>query len=479
MRVLAFAAILLLAGCAQPAAPGPSSSTPGSGLAFEPALRLPGDQLAAEPNVATAAGGKVWVIAVGSVVSQPNYAHGELSLWRSDDSGASYKTLRAPQGQDKNASFCSCDTDVDVGPDGTVYITDFWVTSAPDPTGTGVVPGHNGFVTEASHDGGASWDPGNFVTVARPAANDRQYIVAGRDPGEAYLAFARGGLPLPVGLPVSAPDDGLLLSRTTDSGRTWVPLGTVHPNSAQSGSFIARPRVAPDGTFYYPWVESPNADPWNGTATVVVAASRDHGQTFTPHTVATIPTGVGGLWPMQMDVGPDGTLHAAWMQRTPGGGSTLWYSASRDGAATWSAPRQVGWTNGTALLPWIAAAGPGRAVIAFYGTPAAVSPEQAPADTRWDAWALVVTTNGTTPGEPVRASPFPVKVGTFCPRGADCPQDRELLDYPGIAWRDGWVHVAFAVSAIKAPQPSTEPGDEVRGGHSTNAHLWMARAKLD
>jgi hypothetical protein len=253
----------------------------------------------------------------------------------------------------------------------------------------------------------------------------------------------------------------------------------VHANGG-ANSFIARPRVDANGTLYYPWAESPNADPWNGTAKALVAVSKDHGQSFQAHAVATIPNGVGGLWPFQIDVGSDGTIHAAWMQRTPGGGSTLWYSASRDGAPTWSAPRQVGWAHGTALLPWIAAAGPGRAVIAFYGNESAVAPEAAPAQTEWRAYALVVEANATQPGTPVAVAPFPVKVGAFCPRGADCPKDRELLDYPGVAWREGWVHVAFAVSAIKAPQPSTgEPGDEVRGGHSTNAHLWMARAKLD
>src|SRR5690348_5683406 len=101
MRLLvALAAVLLLAGCAQTGSPARPAPGAPAGFAFEPAIKLPGDQLAAEPNLATAPGGKVWVIAVGSVVSQPNYARGELSLWRSDDAGATYKTLRASEGQD-------------------------------------------------------------------------------------------------------------------------------------------------------------------------------------------------------------------------------------------------------------------------------------------------------------------------------------------------------------------------------------------
>jgi hypothetical protein len=41
----------------------------------------------------------------------------------------------------------------------------------------------------------------------------------------------------------------------------------------------------------------------------------------------------------------------------------------------------------------------------------------------------------------------PVKVGAMCPRGAACPADRELLDYPSLAYGpDGALHVAFATS---------------------------------
>jgi hypothetical protein len=261
-----------------------------------------------------------------------------------------------------------------------------------------------------------------------------------------------------------------------------------HQNGADRFGFIARPTVAPDATLYYPWVDGPNADPWNGTASVVVGVSRDRGQTFETHEVAPIPNGTGGLWPLEASVGPDGTLHLVWMERGAGVGSVLWYSASHDGGATYDPPRLVGWPNGTAFLPWIAHAGPGRAVIAFYGAPEAVYPEGASEGQRWDAWALAVGGNGSS--EPARVSPWPVKVGTFCPRGAACPQDRELLDYPAVTWRDGWVHVAFAASLLDegagppgARSSSTDPAgdgerDEVRGGHSTNAHIYMARAPL-
>lgn len=470
--------VLLLAGCVQtPQAPPTPRGAAGSALAFDAPLKLPGDRLGAEPNIATGPDGHVWVIAVGSVLADPqqNLAQGAVNLWHSGDAGKTWERQRDPGAQDKNGTFCSCDTDVDLGPDGVLYITDFWVSRAG-----------NGFNVEASRDDGRSWEPPNFVTVLSPGTNDRQYVIAGRDAGEVYLAYAGGGVPVPGPSPLPLPlpgQGGLMLWRSTDHGRTLVPVAT-----ASQDGFIARPRVGPDSTVYYPWVETePGApDPWNASARVVVAVSGDRGQTFQRHDVAGVPNGQGGLWSMQMDVGPDGVLHAVWMERVPGGGSVLHYARSADKGASWSAPRVVGWPDGTALLPWISHAGEGRAVVVFYGTPAAVEALAAPPDTRWDAWALVVDGNGSS--APSRVSPWPVKVGTFCPRGAACPQDRELLDYAAIAWRDGWVHVAFAASTLDEgagppqglalPDVPLPPREEPRGGHSTNAFVWAARAPL-
>lgn len=465
---------LVLAGCA--AAPVPPGLA--TALHFAPPMELPGSALSAEPNFAAGPDGNLWLIGVGSVVRDPNVARGEVSLWHSGDFGANWEVLREPANQDasKQAPFCSCDTDVDYAQDGTLYITDFWVTQ-----------GGNGFVVEASHDGGRTWDPGNFVTTQSvPAGNDRQYIAAGLDPGEVFLSFNGGGLggvvpaPLPVplpGLPVSG--GGLQLWRSTDSGRVFQLVATPYEGG---GAFIAKLRVGPDGTLYYPWVEvDPGAsDGWTAPGTVVVATSTDHGSTFERHEVAAIPNGVGGLWPLEVDVGPDNVAHAVWMERGADWvGSQLWYGSSRDGAATWSAPVRVGWTSGTAVLPWVAHAGAGRAVVAFYGNDTALVPLEAPEDARWYAWALTIDAATGASTQPVQVAPWPVKVGTFCPQGASCPEDRELLDYPAVIWRDGWANVAFAVSTLdEGAGPPRAAAEEPRGGHSTAAKVWAGRAAL-
>lgn len=440
---------------------------------FQDVARVPGDQVAAEPNFAKGPQG-LYLIAPGSLVSQPNVVEAQVSLWDSAD-GSAWLPVRTPSPRDANGTFCSCDADVEVGPDGTVYITDFWVTDNA-----------NGFVVQSSHDAGRTWSKASLLPITRPTENDRQYLVAGHLPGEVYLAYARAfSLPAPPG-PAPTPtvpglvglsDAGLHLLRSTDGGTTFTTLPQVFRESDATGEFIAKPRVGPDDTLFYPWVEAPSSDLWNGTATAVVAVSHDQGVTFDKRTVTAIPGGVGGLWPFQIDVDPAGNLLATWMERQPSAGSLLYFSSSRDQGLTWTPPLRI--ANGTALLPWIAAAGPGRAVIAYYGSPHAVDPLHAPSNERWDAWVVVVDRGMAQP--PIQVSPFPVKVGRFCPRGAACDADRELLDYPAVVWKDGWAHVAFSVSILDAGAgPAARPPvvGHPEGAHATAGHLWTARARL-
>jgi hypothetical protein len=461
---------LLAAGCIGSDGPATPPAA-GAALRFQDIARVPGEQVAAEPNFAVGPHG-LFLVAPGSLVSQADVLDSQVSLWGSGPDGGLWLPLRTPSPRDPNGTFCSCDADVEVGRDGTVYITDFWVTSNA-----------NGFVVQSSPDQGSTWSRGTFLTVDRPKDNDRQYLAAGKEAGEVYLAYARG-LTFPAQAPSSLfppgvlqhTDAGLHLLRSIDGGATFVPLPQVYHETDQRFAYIAKPRTGPDGTLYYPWVESPQSDPWNGTATAVVAVSTDHGLTFTRHDVAAIPNGVGGLWPFEIDVAPDGTLMAAWMERASPRGSDLHYSESHDQGSSWSAPIQV--AGGTSLLPWVSNAGDGRALVAYYGSPNPVDPLLAPAGERWDAWAVLVD-HGVAQA-PVRVSPFPVKVGRFCPRGAACDADRELLDYPAVAWSDGWAQVAFSVSTLDRGAGPSPPavGGHPEGAHATAGHLWTARARL-
>lgn len=442
---------------------------PSPTLAFQDVVQLPGDQVGAEPNLVAGPDGEVWVVAPGSSVEGANVHRSEVSLWYSADAGAAWESLRTPAPRDPDGAFCSCDADIDLGPDGQLYLTDFWVS-----------PGLNGFVVEASTDGGRTWGPGNFMTVTNPVANDRQYITAGDEPGEVYLSYARGtAVPAPpTGTPLGLFTGGLHLLRSTDGGTTFGELAKPYEPDPGTFAFIGKMRQAPNGDLLFPWAEI-TGDAWNASASMVVARSSDDGVTWEEVVAGTAPNGVGGLWPLAADVGPDGMVHVAWMEQGPdNNGSAILYTWSQDGGESYATPRVVSWTSGgTAFLPWIAHAGDARAILTWYGAPETVVPTKAPADQPWDAWATVAGPD--EPGtEPSRISPFPVKVGRFCPRGAACGADRELLDYGAIGWRDGWVHAAFAVSILDEGAGPDQRSDEPTGGHSTAAHVWYARARL-
>jgi hypothetical protein len=140
-----------------------------------------------------------------------------------------------------------------------------------------------------------------------------------------------------------------------------------------------------------------------------------------------------------------GTLYAAWAART-GETMTLFLSESRDEGLTWTGPLALR-AEGLNFLPWVAARGDGQVAVAWYGGNATGNPEDAPEDAAW--FTYVAERKG--PGEPfslgAASGAAPVKVGPMCPKGAACTGNREILDYPSLAYdAQGGIHVAFATS---------------------------------
>lgn len=486
-----FIGVLLLAGCTSNEDPAdPSTPSLPNTLTFQTPLRLPSAHVSAEPNVIVGSDG-IYVIGVGSLVKNPNVEESQAPLWVSRDNGVTYAALKTVEGGDPNSTYCSCDADVAQGPDGVVYVTDFWVTryTGPalpdDPTGLFGTP--TGFVVQASTDGGRTFGAGNFLVQTDVRGNDRQYLTAGDTAGELFLTYARGA---DLGTADrDSPDNGLFILRSTDAGRTfgapiraWTP-----PDDGTRFAFIAKHRIDADGTVFFPYVEYRASDPWNGTATGFVAVSKDEGATFTPRKIADIQNGVGGLWPMQAALDGAGRIYATYMERGPSGiGSRLYLAWSSDEGATFSKPIAVTPETQTAVLPWIDVSSGGRVAIGYYGAEGRHYAFDAPDETKWSAYAVIVDNATGTPDitPPIPASPWPVKVGRFCPMGAACPRDRELLDYPGIAiTRDGgWVHLVFASSILDAGAgPQAAAGSTrgtVTGGHDTAAFLYASRLQL-
>lgn len=456
-RLAALTTLALLAGCTAPTTEVDPAAAALPRLAFGPTLAMDQPTSGAEPNLAVAPDGTLWITAVAGAQERPNHETGAAWLWRSTDGGASWETLREPARDTPLGSipgtrrpFGSSDADVTTSPDGYVYYSDWWNWGAPltwpvaPPVLLPVSPfvRYGNYLVERSADRGATWESTPVTTLDSFGGIDRQWLVAGPD-GWVGLFYAYFHGPNP-----SRPGDvrglegasSIQAVYSTDHGETWTKPAPVVENDASGFSQIAHPRLTSDGLLWMPhgWM---GGDSWTSPSEVRVALSDDLGATWRQVKVADVPEGFDNLWAVQGDHTPEGTLHVAWGART-GETMTLFHASSADDGETWSAPDAVR-AEGLNFLPWVAA-GPDGVALMWYGSDATGDPVEAPEGTAW--WPYVATReNGAW--ALARASAMPVKTGPMCPRGAACPGERELLDYPSLAYGpDGGLHVAYATS---------------------------------
>ncbi|HEX2021303.1 MAG TPA: sialidase family protein [Candidatus Thermoplasmatota archaeon] len=459
---------LTLAGCVSPAADVDPASD--GGLlpeGFAPPVAMTQPTGGAEPNVAVAPDGTLWITAVAGSQERPNHEQGAAWLWRSTDDGATWETLRAPQRDTPLGSvpgtrrpFGSSDADVVASADGWIYYSDWWNWGSPvcPPVGGGLVPlpaspcsRYGSYLVERSSDGGNTWESASVTTLDSVGGMDRQWLVAGPD-GFVGLFYAYFHGPNPARAQGAADDlegrSSIQAVYSRDHGATWTEPATVVETAPGESAFnqIGHPRVSPDGTLWMPhaWTKITD-DYWHDPSEVRVAVSSDMGATWEVRKVADVPEGFDNLWAVQGDVDARGVMHVAWGART-GENMTVFHAMSADDGATWSEPIALS-AGGLHFLPWVAATGDGDVAVAFYGSNATGVPDEAPEETEWFAWvARRQGDNGTFVLEKAQADP--VKVGPMCPRGGDCqPALRDLLDYPSVAFGpDGALHVAYAVS---------------------------------
>jgi hypothetical protein len=230
---------------------------------------------------------------------------------------------------------------------------------------------NDGCAVNASFDGGRTWTrtlPRGFIPGITRFTDDP--LVAGTgaydfggDPavafgpdGTAYFAcFGYQATP-PYGV-------ALLLSRSTDGGRSWTPGGArpLTLVSAFTGDGHARGgtgqfpdheaiHVARDGTIYVTWAQ------FNGNGShspVYVATSRDGGASFGAPVKVTSGS-VRSDQDQRVVTDPaTGTAYLTFDNSVQGGkGTAMFVSASRDRGATWSAPvRFATFQNPVCLFP--------------------------------------------------------------------------------------------------------------------------------
>lgn len=223
---------------------------------------------------------------------------------------------------------------------------------------------NDGCGMNASFDGGKSWTPAlpnGFLPGVTRYTNDPNVpgtgaYDAGGDPG---LAFGPDGTAYYVcqAFNFTPPYQiALLLSRSTDGGRTWLDgathkltqVSTWNGNGKSKGSsgqfpdhesiYIDRSPSSPFyGSLYVTWVQ------FDGQthSPVNVAVSRDGGRSFSTPVQVTSAT-VRNNQDARLTSAPNGTLYLTFDNGVQGGkGTVIYVSMSSDGGLTWTAPSLV------------------------------------------------------------------------------------------------------------------------------------------
>ncbi|GAC1611966.1 MAG: hypothetical protein NVS3B26_30150 [Mycobacteriales bacterium] len=346
---------------------------------------------ASEPGVNVAKDGTIYVNAPDGLLST---LPGSPSLvWRSDNGGASFSQLPAslkanlPGGGDSN---------ITVGPDGTLSETDLWLGSS---------------TVSVSTDKGQTWTAQPLQGIV---AQDRQWVAA-TSGGRVYHVTHQ----IPT---------GLYVSRSLDSGLTY-PQHVLAATPLDQTGCVCPPGnlIAEDGGLLADKVGVVFATSDGG---VGFARSTNGGLTFTvtrpgPASVAT----TNGAFPVVADAG-GGKLTAVW-NAVQGNTSSVMLAQSPDFGATWSQPLTLV-SGGANVYPWVAAQG-SKLAVSLYHSPVAGTPDGVPASAQWFESYLESTDGGVTFGALTTADPTVAKSGPICTGGINCSSGRELGDFQTVA----------------------------------------------
>lgn len=187
---------------------------------------------------------------------------------------------------------------------------------------------------------------------------------------------------------------------SVDGGITYGPAVPIY-NLLQCGGLHGHVKVGPDGTVYVP--NAVCSGPINANENAVVV-SEDNGTTWT---VRTVPGTAGNGSDPSVAVDEAGRLYLGFSD----GDKTPSVAVSDDKGKSWLHVYDVGGQAGikAALFPAMVAGGPGRAAMAFYGSPVEGSGTDFSNPGRWylyvahtyDGGASWITVNAT-PNDPIQ-----------------------------------------------------------------------------
>ena len=292
---------------------------------------------------------------------------GGIGFSRSTDGGNTWSSpLTLPGGA--GSAYRFWDPAITVAQNGTVYAS--FMTEKN---------GQSYPVVDASFDHGASFpQTTSLIPPDRKNWGDRDFIAVGPD-GSVYVTWDYA--PTTSTLTTVCASNGscgyttgelnVVIQKSTDGGRTFGPMVDVSPGYPISGGDSAPLVVEPNGTIDVLYQDYPtNASTFAlSPGNEYFTSSRDGGDTWSAPVEVGASGGTMSLqeWWIDGAIGIDsaGNLYATW--DTQGSSSdTGWLSYSTDHGASWSAPIQV--PADTANVPHIvesAGAGPGVAYVGW------------------------------------------------------------------------------------------------------------------
>lgn len=423
------AMIFLLAACLGDT---PKSPVDGAGDALGvPLLGVPvavsQEAPGAEPVIAVLSDGTIFIEGIGS---NPGAARNVVNkVWRSRDDGRTWQDVTPPAlGQEQ-----SFDGFLAVGNGDRVYAVNVAGTT---------------FELFRSDDKGQTWVPLQPPRI--PLLMHRNWVVP---VGDSTIHVVMEALPPSFLVPpaTDTPNEGLWYLRSDDRGETWTVPVQIDPvvNFAGQGNLAID---ASGQRLYVPRYED-DADPaLYESGHWYLIHSDDGGHTWDRREMFDLDGELASaVMPLAFDEA--GTLFFAWSQ-LDNGTSTLFLSTSKDHGATWSPRWPVAPGRGAQSMVWIDAYRTDELALVWYASDANGSAVKVDAPWHVD-FAWVTNASGPDARTHVsRATIAPVHEGNICAKGPACMpgEDRRLLDYPWVdIGPDGRAHTAFASTQWSRP----------------------------
>ncbi|MCC6318413.1 MAG: exo-alpha-sialidase [Gemmatimonadaceae bacterium] len=280
----------------------------------------------------------------------------------------------------------------------------------------------------SSHDGGATWSAPATVTGDSVLGSRNFHAMHAAADGTIYVAWLESR---------DNRRSGTFITRSTDGGATWSQA--VRADSTESCP-CCRTAIASatDGTLYLAWR---TVMPGN-VRDIVVAASKDHGATWSPaqrvHADGWVFDGCPHAGPA-LHVGADGAVHVAWWTGKEGAAG-VFYAKSTDGAQTFLAPVALG----TAAF-----SRPAHVQLALDGPSTVVAAWDDGRDTIPRILVRVSRDGGATFGEAVTASDATV-----------------AASFPVLAVRDSAITVAWSQQSKAAMDHAANARPNMKDPHA-------------